>query len=125
MRSGFSHIVTADKRLLQFCTDDLTVVVPRDNKQIEWDWRTPDAVKNTMGIAPKDVPTYLALADPSTERAWTIKQAIRLIELYGNVDSIYRNLGKVGSSQVRTRLAECEFQIRKRCGRTSASPPTV
>jgi hypothetical protein len=28
MRSGFSHIVTADRRFLQFCTDDLIVVLP-------------------------------------------------------------------------------------------------
>ena len=38
MCSGFSHIVTADRRFLQFCTDELIVVLPREGKRREWDW---------------------------------------------------------------------------------------
>jgi DNA polymerase I len=115
LRSKFSHILTADRRFLQFCAEDLIVVLPRrEGKQTEWEWMSLDAMKTTMGIAPKDVPTYLALTDPSNASALTSKQAIRLIELYGNIDSIYKNLGQVMSARVRRNLAECESSIRQR-----------
>jgi hypothetical protein len=115
LRSKFSHILTADRRFLQFCAEDLIVVLSRrEGKQTEWEWMSLDAMKTTMGIAPKDVPTYLALTDPSNASALTSKQAIRLIELYGNIDSIYKNLGQVMSARVRRNLAECESSIRQR-----------
>src|SRR5713101_571686 len=34
LHSEFSHIVTADRRFLQFCADDLIVILPREGKQI-------------------------------------------------------------------------------------------
>ena len=113
MRHGYSHIVTADRRFLQFCTDDLIVVLPREGKQIEWDWWSSEVVKTMIGIVPKDVPTYLALTDPSSAVALTNKQAIRLVELFGNIDSIYANLGQVVSVQIWKKLAECESSIRQ------------
>jgi hypothetical protein len=39
-----------------------------------------------MGIAPTAVPTYLALTSPPEAEALTNRQAVRLIELYGNLD---------------------------------------
>ena len=113
MRDRFSHIVTADRRFLQFCTEDFTVVLTRNRKHTEWDWTSPDALKTTTGIAPKDIPTYLALTDQSTAVPLTSKQAIRLIELYGDIDSIYR-FKEVRPTQTRRRLEECKATIRKR-----------
>ncbi len=113
MRSGFSHIVTADRRFLQFCTNDLIIVLPREGKQVEWDWMSSDTVKTMMGIVPKEIPTYLTLTDPSSAAALTNKQAIRLVELHGNIDSIYGNLAQVVSGQIRRKLAECESSIRE------------
>ncbi len=113
MRSGFTHIVTADRKCLQFCTDELVVVLPRQDNQNEWDWMSSDALKTTMGIVAKDVPTYLALTDSSSSAAFTNIQAIKLVESYGNVDSIYRNLGQVASVPIRRKLAECETSIRQ------------
>ncbi len=52
-----------------------------------------------MGIAPKDVPTYLALTEASNAQALTSTQAVRLIELYGDLDLIYENLPKVPSGK--------------------------
>ena len=114
LRSEFSYIVTGDRRFLQFCAEDLIVVFPQEGKQTEWDWMSLEAMKTTMGIAPKDIPTYLALTGPSSASALTSKQATRLIELYGNIDSIYENLGQVMSAQVSRKLAECESSIRQR-----------
>lgn len=111
LRSNFSHIITADKRFLQFCAHDLVVVLPREGKN-EWDWISPEVVKTKMGIAPKDVPTYMALTDPSSPADLTNKQATRLVELYGDIDSLYGKLGEVVSLQVRRKLAEGESRIR-------------
>jgi hypothetical protein len=89
----------------------LIVVLAREGKQIEWDWMSSDTVKTMMGIVPKEIPTYLTLTDPAA--ALTNKQAIRLVELHGNIDSIYGNLGQVVSGQIRRKLAESEPSIRK------------
>jgi DNA polymerase-1 len=110
--SKFSHIITADKRFLQLCAHDLLVILPREGKKNEWDWCSPEVVKTTMGISPKDVPTYIALTDPSNPVAMTSKQATRLIELYGDIDSLYSKLDRVVSLQVRAKLAEGETRIR-------------
>ena len=122
MRSGFSHIVTADRRFLQFCTDNLIVVFPREGKQIEWDWMSSDTVKTMTGIVPKEIPTYLTLTDPSSAAALTNKQAIRLVELHGNIDSIYGNLEQIVSSQIRRKLAECESSIRQSYAENRCEP---
>jgi DNA polymerase-1 len=122
MRSGFSHIVTADRRFLQFCTDNLTVVLPREGKQIEWDWMSSDSVKSMMGIDPKAIPTYLALTDPSNAAALTNNQAIRLVEMHGNIDSIYGSLGRVVSDQIRRKLAEGESSIRQCYAKNRSEP---
>ena len=65
-----------------------------------------------MGIAPKDVPTYLALMEASNAQALTSRQAVRLIELYGDLDSIYENLSKVASGQIRKKLVKNETRAR-------------
>lgn len=122
MRHGCSHIITADKRFLQFCNDDLIVVLPREGKQAEWDWWSSDAVKSMIGIAPKDVPTYLALTDPSSAVALSNKQAIRLVELYGNIDSIYANRSQIVSVQIRKKLAEYESSIRQCYAQVKCEP---
>ena len=108
----FSYIVTADKRFLQFCADDLIVVLPRDAGQAGWDWMSSETVRTVLSIAPQNVPTYLALTAPSSGDL-TSKQAIRLVELYGNVGSIYENLAQVASVQIRNALRERESRVRQ------------
>src|SRR5258706_2770624 len=122
MRCGYSHIVTADKRFLQFCADDLIVALPRENKQIEWDRMSSEAVTTMMGIAPKDVPTYLTLTAPSSTASLTSKQAARLVELYGDIDSIYGNLAQVASVQIRRKLTEYESSIRQDYAKNRCDP---
>lgn len=119
----FSHIVTNDRRFLQFCTDDLIVVLPRDAGRSEWDWMSSEVVRTVLSIAPKNVPTHFALTDPSGGRL-TNKQAVRLIELYGSVDSIYENLMQVASVKIRNALRERESGVRQ-CYSESRSESTM
>jgi hypothetical protein len=113
MCSRFSHIVTSDRHFLQLCADDCIVVLPRKGSQVEWDWLSSETVKTVIGVAPKDVPTYLALTDASNGAALTNMQAVRLVELYGNIDFIYEKVARVRSVQIRRKLAECETRIRQ------------
>jgi hypothetical protein len=110
--SRFSHIVTSDRRFLQLCANDCIVILPRKGGQ-EWDWLSSETVTTEIGIAAKDVPTYLALTDASNAAGLTSTQAARLVELYGNIDSIYANVAQVRSVQIRRKLAECEARIRQ------------
>jgi DNA polymerase-1 len=121
----FSHIITAERKCLQFCAEDLIVVLPRQCKGAKWNLMTPDTIKQTIGIAPADVPAYMALTDSSSGAALTSKQAARLIELNGTLDSIYANLEQIASAHVRIKLAEYEANIRQiyvktKCNRTSS-----
>ncbi len=90
----------------------MIVILPHDAGQSEWDWMSSESVRTVLSIAPKNVPTYLALTDPSSG-ALTGKQAIRLVELYGNVDSIYDNLTQLASVQIRNALREREHSVRQ------------
>jgi hypothetical protein len=102
--SQFSHIVTGDKRFLQLTGYDVTVVLVRHASRYQCDWVSSDTVRTIMGIAPENVLTYLALTESSNAQALTSTQAVRLIELYGDLDSIYENLSKVASGQIRKKL---------------------
>jgi DNA polymerase-1 len=70
-------------------------------------------VETIMGIAPENVPTYLALTDSSNHAAINSRQAIRLVESYGNIDLIYANLGQLVSALIRRKLTDSEFSIRQ------------
>lgn len=114
LHSQFTHVVTADKRLLQLSKDDFTIVLRRQSKFRKYDRLSPEAVTAAMGINPKQVPIYLALTAASKTRALYRKQAIDLVRQYGNLDSIFKNLAKVASERIRQKLQENEGAIRDR-----------
>lgn len=114
LQSQFTHIVTADKRLLQLSKEDFTIVLLRQSNPRKYDWLSPEAVSAAMGINPKQVPTYLALTAASKTRALYRKQAVDLIKQYGNLDSIFKNFAKVASRRIRQKLQENEEAIRDR-----------
>lgn len=111
LRHDFTHIVTADETFLQFCTD-LIVVMQRSTKKLEWDWVSSDVVKKRLGIVPAKIPTYLALADQSSSSVLTNTQAMRLVEIFGTIDSIFLNLEAV-PSPIRKKLVVSESNIRQ------------
>ena len=110
--SHFSHIVTADEKFLQLTGDSLIVVLPRKGKEKEWDWMSSKTVKDMIGVAPRDIPTYMALTDSSNTASLTNRQAVRLIELFGDLDGVYASLGKIVPVHTRLRLAKSEAQSR-------------
>ena len=103
MTSGFSHIVTGDRRLLQLSRDRLIIILAKNRTVDEYDWMSSESIRTAIGVQPADVPTYIALTEGAS---LTGKQAVRLIELFGNIDSIYKDLAKVVSSNIREMLVE-------------------
>jgi hypothetical protein len=114
LQSQFTHIVTADKRMLQLSKTDFTVVLVRQSTLRKYDWLSPEAVIAAMAITPKQVPTYLALTAASKTRSLYRKQAVDLIKQYGDFDSIFKNLAKVASARIRQKLQENEVSMRDR-----------
>ena len=112
--SRFSAIVTADRRFIQLCTQDCNVVLCKLTGQPEYERMSPETVKLEMGATPEQVPTYLALTDGPPESALTGLQAARLVALFGDLDSIYKNLTKVSSAEIRMKLERFESCVRGR-----------
>jgi len=108
----FSHIITADKRFLQLSRDDLAVVINDDHSGPP-KYFFPESIKTELGVNPVNVPTYLALTAGVKTKALTHRQAIRLVELYGNVDEIYENLEQISSSAIRRKLVNNEQVVRQ------------
>jgi DNA polymerase I len=120
LRSQFSHVVSSNEQFLQLIDDEHTVVLIRHNNLHLYEWMSPEAVRTAMGITPAAVPTYMALTRASNAKALTKRQAVRLIELYGNLDSIYENLPNLPSGQVRRKLQESKTQTRDHFARNTA-----
>lgn len=123
LRSHFSHIITGNEQFLQLTSDEHTVVLIRHDSPDLCEWASPDTLRTVMGIAPAAVPTYLALTRASKAGGLTNRQAVRLIELYGNLESIYENLPNLPSRQIRKKLEENENQNRDYHARNTADRP--
>src|SRR5262249_274496 len=112
IRSSFNHIVASDASFLQFSGDSLSVILPGRGADSEWDWISAGTVKEMMGISPAHIPTYLDLTDSSIIEGLTNREAVHLIGAFGDLDSIYRNLDRIGSVHTRTKLAQHQATIR-------------
>jgi 5'-3' exonuclease len=100
--------------LLQLSKEDFTIVLLRQSNLRKCDWLSPKAITAAMGINPEQVPTYLSLTAASKTRALYRGQAVGLIKLYDNIDSIFENIAKVSSERIRQKLRENEQPIRDR-----------
>lgn len=102
-----THLVSADIRLVQLSSKSLIVIRPKPHSEFEC--LTPETVSAKIGVPPDSIPAFIALhndrkgfqkAGPLTKR-----QAIRLIELYGDIEGIYANLEKISASAIRGKLS--------------------
>ena len=93
LRKEISYIISQDKRLLQIANDEISIIIPTDQKKIVCMSR--DLIKSKMGIVPESIPTFLSLTEGVKSSKLTKLQTIRLIELYGDLDNIYANITKI------------------------------
>lgn len=97
-----SYIATRDKRMLQLCTNDLTVILVNQSRELRF--MGPERVISEIGVQPEQVPAYLALTDGSMASALTTRQAMRLLEVFGDWDNIYEFLAQIKSRHVKEKL---------------------
>jgi hypothetical protein len=125
----FSNIVTDDSRILYFCTENHLVHLAKDPSSIER--LTPDGVQRSLGVPVQFVPTYLALTESrqpgqvssnGAKPAVTVREARRLVELYGDLPDIYQHLSAMKSPALRKKLADHRNIFDKRYRDNTTSP---
>jgi DNA polymerase I-like protein with 3'-5' exonuclease and polymerase domains len=116
---SFSRIVTADQRLFHLASDHLLIVRPQAGRPDKYDsssYVSPEVMHTELGIAPPDVPTYLTLTEGFGAAKLTHSQAVRLIELYGDLEAIYMHLSQLTSPHRHKKLTDNEAQARRYYG---------
>lgn len=100
------HLVTDDIKLLHLSGDSLSILRPKAPNS--WECLTPKEVSAKIGVLPELIPTLIALHDGGKGRRkagpLTKRQAIRLIELYGDIDGIYANLDSLSAGGIMEKL---------------------
>jgi len=102
-----THLITGDTKLIQLATDRLSIIRPKARN--EYECLTPASVLSQAGVTPAQIPIFLALHNTEHGRkktgTLTKKQAVRLVELYGSLESIYANLDEITAAAIRDKLA--------------------
>ena len=91
--------------MLQLVNNQLSVIFPDSSKNFRC--MTPGVIYAKVGVIPKNIPTFLALTEGGKSSQLTKLQAIRLIELFEDIHSIYQNLNQITAS-TRKKLLENE-----------------
>lgn len=107
-----SFIATRDRRLLQLCTPELSVLLMDQSRDMEL--MSPGRVRSQVGVEPGHIPSYLALIGDSKSSGLTKRQATRLIELYGDVAHIYENLPRVKPRPLQQKLKSRRSELLER-----------
>lgn len=108
-----THLITGDTKLIQLTTECLSIIRPRAFN--EYERLTPTSVSSQVGVTPSQIPTFLALHNTGNRskktETLTKKQAVRLVELYGSLESIYANLSEINVAAIRDKLASGQEAI--------------
>jgi len=103
-------IVTGDRDLLQLVDDNTEVQLPERRSVSEQRIYDEAAVREKMGVRPDQIVDYKALVGDSSDNIPGVygvgkKTAVRLLEKYGNLDSVFKHVEDV-KSRFRNRLEE-------------------
>ena len=102
LKSEVTYFVTQDKNFLQLTTENKIVILFSDHKN--YTCISGNEVKQRIGVDKKNIGSYVAMTQGPKVSTFTKRQAIRLIELYGNLDEIYENLPKISSTEITRKL---------------------
>jgi len=99
-------IVGSDKDLFQLVSEDVSVLDTMKEEFI-----TPAEVIKKFGVSPEKIPELLALTGDSTDnipgiKGIGIKTAQRLLNEFGSIDGIYRNIDNIKQPALRKSLEE-------------------
>jgi len=102
-------IYSENEALLQFARKDLCVV--RSNKTNGYDYLFSDTVLQKYGVTPDRIPTFLALTSGPKDSVITRNQAVRLIDVFGNLEHIFAGRSSFPNAGLRAKLTENEGTI--------------
>ena len=93
---GDSVIVSGDRDMLQLVSDSVTVLLTKRGVT-EVEAVTPEVLKSTYGLTPKQVIEYKALRGDTSDnipgvRGVGEKTAMTLLDKYGDIDNLYANV---------------------------------
>jgi DNA polymerase-1 len=99
-------IYSENEALLQFARKDLCIV--RSNDTNGYDYLFSDTVLQKYGVAPDRIPTFLALTSGPKDSVITRNQAVRLIDVFGNLEEILAGRSSFPNPGLRANLTESE-----------------
>jgi DNA polymerase-1 len=105
-----SYAVTPDKDYMQLVSDRTIIAKPgRGSDEVVF--FDPNKVKETYGFEPKQMIDYLALVGDSSDNVPGVKgvgekTALPLIQQFGSLENIYKNLEKIEKAAVKKKLEE-------------------
>ncbi|MBV6421725.1 MAG: DNA polymerase I [Ignavibacteriaceae bacterium] len=105
-----SYAITPDKDYMQLVTEKSIVAKPgRGTDEVVF--FNPEKVKENYGFEPKQMIDYLALVGDSSDNVPGVKgigekTALPLIQQFGTLENIYKNLNKIEKESVRKKLEE-------------------
>jgi DNA polymerase-1 len=107
-------IVTGDKALLQLTSDRCGVILPKNGNDL--DVVTVASIKDQIGVNPSQVPFLFALIEQNgRDPVLTQRQAVRLLELHGTLETILKKAAAGDLRQVGRKLAGRSDALRGRC----------
>ncbi|PYT29601.1 MAG: hypothetical protein DMG57_11140 [Acidobacteria bacterium] len=107
-------IVTGNKAMLQLTSDRCGVILPKKGNEL--DVVTAASIKDYLGVGSSQVPSLLALAEKNPHDSMlTQRQAVRFLELHGNLETGLEKTQKGDLGQVGRKLIAMGDALRERC----------
>jgi DNA polymerase-1 len=108
-------ILSGDRDLFQLISDDVKVAAPQRGGGLKL--YSPQDVVEELGIKPSQVADYKGIAGDSSDNIPGVKglgpkSAIKLLEDYGDIDNIYKNLENIIPAKVQEKLKAQEDSAR-------------
>ncbi len=108
-------VVSGDKDILQLCTKNVFVLQPKVGVTKLYLY-TPEEVEKRLGIKPELIPDLKALAGDQSDnylgaKGIGPKTAIKLLQNFGTVENLFKNIDKVEDERIRKILLEYKDQI--------------
>jgi DNA polymerase-1 len=99
-------IVTGDKDLMQLVNEHVFILDTM--KDVLY---TPEAVKNKMGVEPKQIPDLLGLMGDASDNIPGVKgvgakTAVELIEKFGSIENLYENINELKEGKRKETILE-------------------
>src|SRR5437773_9623205 len=107
-------IVTGNKAMLQLTSDRCGVILPKKGNEL--DVVTVTSIKDHLGVGPSQVASLFALTEKNgSDSVVTERQAVRLLELHGTLETVLKKAAEGDLGQVARKLVTRSDALRERC----------